>query len=278
MTGRVFDIQRFSVYDGPGIRTNVFFKGCPLRCLWCHNPESQSLAPELMFYAYKCKGCGKCAEICGNTHTPRCTACGKCVKVCENGAREIAGYDISAGDVLAKVLRDRPFYSTSGGGVTLSGGEPFAQPEFALEILALCKENGIHTAVETCGFTPMEIIKKAAPLTDLFLFDIKGIDGELHIKNTGVSNRIILENARYIMAEKLPVRFRMPYIPGFNDGEFEAVREFTRGFDLELMAYHTTGSGKYDALGREYVPADMPAADKKAVAALAGENGAIFNY
>lgn len=278
MTGKVFDIQRFSVYDGPGIRTNVFFKGCPLKCLWCHNPESQSFKPQLMFYAHKCTVCGKCREICNNTHTPRCNACGKCAEICENGARQISGYDISSEDVLKKVLRDKPFYETSGGGVTLSGGEPFAQPDFALEILSLCKENGLNTAVETCGFVSAEIIEKAAPVVDLFLFDIKGIDEDLHMKNTGVSNSLILRNAEYIMKNGLPVRFRMPYVPGFNDGELPAISEFTKGFGLELMAYHSTGVGKYSALGRDYIPGEMPDADKSSVDNIAKQYGAIFNY
>lgn len=276
MTGRIFDVQRFSIYDGPGIRTAVFFKGCPLRCLWCHNPESQRPGPELLFYAHKCVGCGKCAAVCANTHTPQCTGCGRCAAVCAHGAREISGYDAAAEDVLQTVLRDRAFYETSGGGVTLTGGEPLAQPDFAGELLEICRANGLRTAMETSGHAPWETLSRLLPLLDLVYFDIKGIDPVLHEKNTGVSNGRILDNAGRLKAAGANVIFRMPYIPGFNDGELEAVRAFAGEFPLQLMPYHATGEGKYAALGRAYPAAGTQPPEKAFMTALAARYGAIY--
>ena len=276
MTGRVFDIQRFSIHDGPGIRTAVFFKGCPLRCAWCHNPESQSPRPQLMFYAHKCTGCGKCAGVCANTHTPACTGCGRCAAVCRSGAREISGQEISAEEVTEKVLRDRAFYETSGGGVTLTGGEPLSQPDFAREILERCRDSGVNTAIETSGYAPWETLERLLPLLDHVYYDIKGIDPALHKRNTGVSNERILTNAERLKASGADVTFRMPYIPGFNDGELAAVKAFAGGFPLQLMPYHATGEGKYAALGRPYPAAGTIAPDRAFMTALAAEYGVIY--
>jgi len=254
MTARIFDIQRFSLHDGPGIRTTVFLKGCNLRCLWCHNPESQSGEKELMHYFEKCTGCGRCKSYCERAFTENCTKCGSCAKVCPFNAREQSGKDVETDDIIKTALRDTPFYGTSGGGVTLSGGEPLLQADAAFEILSACKEKGVHTAVETAGNVPFEVIKKMIPVTDLFLFDIKGIDEKKHKTNTGVSNRLILENARLSASEGALIRFRMPYIPGYNSDEASAVAELAKslGSPLELMAYHRLGEGKYKALSREY--------------------------
>lgn len=252
MTGMIFDIQRFSLYDGPGIRTNVFLKGCPLRCLWCHNPESQNSKKELLFYKSRCTGCGKCREICSRAGTDQCVACGMCVDICPSGAREISGREASVEEIIAEVLRDKSFYDSSGGGVTITGGEPLAQPGFVFEILSECRKNGIHTAVETSGFANEKIIKRLKDEADLILYDIKGIDEELHKRNTGVSNSVILKNASFLMESGANVIFRMPYIPGYNDGEIEKISLFTKGFPFEIMAYHKTGISKYDSLGRNY--------------------------
>lgn len=276
MTGRIFDIQRFSIHDGPGIRTAVFFKGCPLRCAWCHNPESQSPRPQLMFYAHKCTGCGRCAGVCPNTHTAACTGCGRCADVCRSGAREISGYEITPEEALRTVLRDRAFYETSGGGMTLTGGEPLAQPDFARELLRLCREQGVNTAVETSGFAPWEALEGLLPLLDHVYYDIKGIDPALHRRNTGVSNEVILANAERLKQSGANVVFRMPYIPGFNDGELAAVRAFTEGSPLQLMPYHDTGAGKYAALGRDYPAAAAAAPERAFMTALAEETGAIY--
>ena len=277
MTGRVFDIQRFSIYDGPGIRTAVFLKGCPLRCRWCHNPESQRAAPELLFYAHKCVSCGACAAVCGNTHTPECTACGRCVAVCSHGAREISGYEITPEDAMAKALRDRPFYETSGGGVTLTGGEPLAQPAFAGALLRLCRDNGVNTAMETCGYAPWQTLEALLPLVDHLYFDLKGIDPALHERNTGVANDRILENAERVKRAGVNVTFRMPYIPGCNDVELAAVKAFAGAFPLQLMPYHATGEGKYAALGRPYPAAGTVPPEREFMTALAERHGAIYD-
>lgn len=252
MTGTIFDIQRFSIYDGPGIRTNVFFKGCNLRCQWCHNPESQSVKPQLMFYSEKCVGCGKCAELCGNTFTENCTACGRCVSVCAHGARKVSGRTADADEIVAAVLKDKEYYKTSGGGVTLSGGEPLLQADFAAEILRKCKENGIHTAIETAAHVPWTAFEKTLPFLDLVLCDIKAADDGIHRQYTGVSNALILQNVKKLMESGTAVRFRTPVIPGINDKEPEKIAKLIRGADYELLAYHTTGVGKYAALNKEY--------------------------
>lgn len=252
MDGKIFDIQRFSIYDGPGIRTNVFFKGCNLRCLWCHNPESQQMREQLLFRRDKCIGCGKCTALCGNTFTENCTACGKCVEGCPASAREISGRTMTADAVVEAVLRDRAYYETSGGGVTLSGGEPLLQADFALEILRQCKANGLHTAVETAANVPWQTFEKVLPYLDLVLCDLKCIDEEKHKALTGVSNKTILENAEKLKHSDVQLLFRMPVIPTCNDDEAEKVAAFAGDTPLEILAYHETGCGKYDALGMEY--------------------------
>ena len=280
MTGTIFDIQRFSIHDGPGIRTTVFFKGCDLRCLWCHNPESQSPKPELMYYKEKCVGCGECKKICPRAFTADCIAEGKCVPACRHGAREISGRTESAQSVAATVLRDKAFYAQSGGGATLSGGEPLLQADFAAELLSILKENGVHTAVETAGNVPFFVFEKITPLVDLFLYDIKGLDPEKHKRNTGVSNERILENARALAETGKEILFRMPYIPGYNDAEAPAVADFARslGKDLELMAYHEIGAGKYAALGREYPTPDAAPPSPAFMKTLAEKIGARYEW
>lgn len=277
MKGFIFDIQRFSIFDGPGIRTNVFFKGCDLRCRWCHNPESQRQEPQLMFYAEKCVSCGKCTALCGKAFTPACSACGKCSAVCPRGARKISGYEESADVIIAKVLRDKEFYNTSGGGVTLSGGEPLLQADFAAEILRGCKEAGIHTAIETAAHVPAEAFKKVMPFTDLFLCDVKCVDAALHKELTGADNARILANAEALKKSGREVLFRMPVIPGLNDHEVARVKEFAGDFPLELLAYHKTGCGKYDALCMPYTASDIEPPAKETMQALADTVGAIYN-
>lgn len=276
-SGSIFDVQRFSIHDGPGIRTTVFFKGCNLRCRWCHNPESQVSAPQLLFYAHKCVGCGACLAVCQKTHTPACTACGRCAEICRHGAREISGYTATAEEIAALALRDRAYYETSGGGVTLSGGEPLLQPDFAFALLRLCKEAGVHTAVETAANVPWPVFDRLLPFIDLVLCDVKGADPALHQKNTGVNNRLILENVEKLKQSGKTIRFRMPYVPGYNDAELPAVRALTEGFPLELMAYHAIGASKYAALGWDYPCADVAPPEKATMAALAARHGAIFD-
>ena len=278
MDGRIFDIQRFSIYDGPGIRTNVFFKGCNLRCPWCHNPESQSAKRQLLFYKNKCVGCGKCAEICDKTFTADCIACGRCAEVCAHGARRISGDIMSADEIVEVVLSDVEFYKTSGGGVTLSGGEPLLQPEFAAEILKKCRKNGIHTAVETAADVPWKSFEAVLPYLDLVLCDIKAMDEDTHIKCTGTSNKRILENAEKLKKSAVKVVFRTPVVPGYNDCEVEKIAEFCSPCEYELLAYHSTGCGKYDALNMSYTLEDVEPPSRDFMEKLAEKTNAIYNY
>ncbi len=251
--GRIINIQRFSIHDGPGIRTTVFLKGCNLRCLWCHNPESQHPKPQRMFYRHKCIGCGECSRVCEKAMLNQCDNCGKCIEVCQHGARELAGREITTEELFAEIMKDQAYYATSGGGVTFSGGEPLLQPEFMETMLRMCKEAGVHTAVETAGNVNWQTIANLLPYVDLFLYDIKAVDGQAHKRCTGVENDQILGNARKLM-EICPekILFRMPVVPGYNDSLVAEVATFTEGFPLELLPYHATGMGKYDALGVKY--------------------------
>lgn len=261
-TGRVFDIQRFSIHDGPGIRTTVFLKSCPLRCLWCHNPESMSLRPLLSFAAAKCIACGSCVEVCpngvhmfddGGRHLllrERCELCRDCVEVCPSGALEIAGRDVSVSDVLEDVLRDRPFYEESGGGMTLSGGEPLLQIDFAEALLRRAKGEGLHTAVETAGFVPFDRLSRVAPHTDLFLYDLKETDDARHRRFTGVPASRIEANLRALHGQGAAILLRLPIVPGLNDRaeHFRAVAELAGELPgllgVEVMPYHSLGIGK----------------------------------
>lgn len=278
MDGKIFDIQRFSIYDGPGIRTNVFFKGCNLHCLWCHNPESQSAKKQLLFYREKCVGCGKCSEICKKTFTDDCIACGKCAEVCAHNARKISGRTASSDEVVNEVLKDIEFYRTSSGGVTLSGGEPLLQPDFAADILKKCKGHDIHTAIETAADVPWQSFQKVLPYLDLVLCDIKCIDEENHIRCTGVSNRRILENAEKLKKSSVNVIFRTPVIPTYNDGEIEQIAKFCSPCEYELLAYHNTGCGKYTALDIPYALENIEPPSKDFMENLAKKSNAKYNY
>lgn len=279
MDVKIFDIQRFCIHDGPGIRTTVFFKGCPLRCKWCHNPESQRSQSELMFYADKCTGCGRCREVCEKAFTDACKTCSelKCVDVCRSSAREKSGRTASTDEIVNTALRDIEYYRTSGGGVTLSGGEPLMQADAALEILKRCKQAGLHTAVETAGFIPRENLEKVMDYVDLFLFDIKGIDSVRHKENTGADNTIILENADFLRKNGREIRFRMPVIPGFNDGEIKAAAEFAGNIPLEILGYHIIGNGKYKSLSRQDEIIDSTPPEQDEMKALADKYSVIYN-
>jgi pyruvate formate lyase activating enzyme len=265
--GIVFNIQRYSIHDGPGIRTTVFLKGCPLRCYWCQNPESQRKKPEILLFKEKCTLCGQCVTVCpagasrlsaeGSViDRSKCLGCGQCAEACPNEARKLAGACMTLDEVMEEVQKDASFYKNSGGGVTLSGGDPVAQPVFALAILQRCQEAGLHTALETSGYTRWTTMEKLLAYTDLVLFDIKHMDAAKHRQGTGRSNAIILENARRISQLK-PLRIRVPLVPGFNDSA-EAVREiasFVRdrlGFvDIDLLAYNKLGEVKYERLDKK---------------------------
>ena len=257
----IFDIQRNSYVDGPGIRTTVFFKGCNLRCKWCHNPESQSFEKQMMFYKDKCTGCGKCSEVCPN-HLQSCDFCGKCELYCPAEARKICGREYTSDEVLAEVTKDKAFYDNSGGGVTFSGGECMLQLDFLCEILKKCKAAGIHTAVDTAGNVPWKSFEKILPFTDLFLYDIKAFGAELHRKGTGVSNELILENLKNLSG-RADIIVRIPVIGGYNDNdeEIRQIADFLKQIKIikaELLPYHAMGEHKYTALGRNTESFNVP--------------------
>jgi len=267
-TGRVFEFQRFSLHDGPGIRTTVFLQGCPLRCVWCHNPEGIPTHPLISFQVERCVGCGHCFNLCPQgAHAiveglhlldrERCEVCGTCVDGCYARAIEGVGRPMSVAQVLEVVRRDRPFYQASGGGLTLSGGEPALQIGFVLALLQAARDEGIHCCVETCGFGPAEHFAALLPLVDLFLFDLKEMDEERHRAFTGVPNRPILENLRLLHNRGACLRLRLPLVPGYNarPDHFAAVAELVRALPnlegVELMPYHRLGADKRKRLGLE---------------------------
>jgi pyruvate formate lyase activating enzyme len=259
--GVIFNVQRFSVHDGPGIRTTVFLKGCPLRCLWCHNPESLAFAPELTVAVGRCLACGACEAVCSRHATweasrVRCRVCGQCVEACPSGARQILGRQWNVDELMAAVQRDRDFYEASGGGVTFSGGEPLAQPEFLGAALTACHRDGLHTALDTCGFGPREALLEKAALADLVLFDLKALDDAVHLELTGVSNELILANLEELGTVHPAIWLRVPVIAGVNDGAaaIEAMAELAAGLPgvrrVSLLPYHGTGAAKIQRLGR----------------------------
>ena len=259
----IFDIHRCSTSDGPGIRTTVFFKGCNLKCAWCHNPESQEFKPQMMFYKDKCTGCGKCNEVCP---TPKnCTLCGKCSFYCPIDARKVCGKEYTVDEVFDEIIKDKAFYENSSGGVTFSGGECMLQMDFLIEILKKCKENGIHTAVDTAGHIPFQSLEKILPYTDLFLYDIKMFDSQKHKKYTGVGNELILENLKKLFKSKAKIWIRIPIISDINDSveEMQKIKDFLdengKPEKIELLPYHAMGENKYSAIGKEaqrFVPPD----------------------
>ena len=271
--GLVYNIQGYSIHDGPGIRTTVFMKGCPLNCKWCANPESINDFPEILYNKEKCVKCYRCVEICphGAVTFPGkgefisidreiCKDCLEhtCVKECYQGALEIAGSYMTTEELLKEVGKDLIFYRNSGGGVTLSGGDPTAQPEFALQIFKGCKKKGIHTALDTCGYVPWEILKDILEYTDLLLYDIKHMDPDIHTDMTGVSNELILQNLEAVFsAAKVPTNIRVPVIPGYNNSKenIKATARFVKELGankVNILPYHRLGMGKYARLGRKY--------------------------
>jgi pyruvate formate lyase activating enzyme len=270
-SGTIFDIRRYSIHDGPGIRTTVFLKGCALSCWWCHNPESQISEPELIVRESRCIRCGACVEACGRgaavlgaggpeTDRAKCEDCASyaCATVCFAGAREVAGREMSVDQVIEVAARDLPFYEDSGGGVTLSGGEPLLQADFAAALLAALKGRGIHTALDTCGHAPWEALDRLRGDVDLFLYDVKLVDDERHRRFTGVSNRRILANLAALAERGHRIVLRLPVIPGINDDEanIRAVATLAARLPhlagLDLLPYHRIGVDKYARLDRKY--------------------------
>ena len=279
-TGIIFNIQRYSIHDGPGIRTTVFLKGCPLHCWWCQNPESQLNGQEMVFWGDKCIGCGVCSTICPSgaiqiqkgipvTEKEKCILCGKCVEKCPALAREIIGKKLSIEEVIKEVEKDLVFYEESGGGVTFSGGEPMGQFEFLEGLLNGCREKKIHTAVDTSGHISWRCLKKISPKVDLFLYDLKIMDSKKHQEYTGVSNEIILENLKKLSSVHNNIFIRFPVIPGINDdsqniketGEFLSSLKIAQ---VNLLPYHYIGIDKYRRLGRTYhLAATQPPSEEK---------------
>ena len=271
ITGLVFDFQRFSIHDGPGIRTMVFLKGCPLHCAWCQNPESISRDPEIMLIQNNCIDCGKCIEICpddavGNSpegnrtiDRSRCIVCGECLKVCYANTINISGRYLSVSEVLDVVERDRKFYERTGGGVTFSGGEPTTQAAFLMELARQAKASDLHTAIETCGHFRWDALVDVFNYIDLVLYDIKHMDPEKHYRLTGVRNHLILENLGRVASLGVPVRVRLPLIPGLNDSEtnIRATAAFAADLPnleaLDILPYHRLGESKWGELDQKYL-------------------------
>lgn len=283
----VFNIQRYSINDGPGIRTTVFLKGCPLHCLWCHNPESISTDQEIVLREDRCIRCGSCIECCSQhairnesnlivTSCEKCIRCGNCVEVCYAGGREIAGKEMSVEDVVKEIEKDIIFYNRSTGGVTFSGGEPFLQHLFLKSLLENCKSKNIHTAVDTAGFVVENILNGFENLIDLFLYDIKTVDDFKHRMFTGGSNKIILDNLRFLINQGNNIIIRVPVIPGFNNNlhDMKLVGEFVDSLknisEIHLLPYHKSGTEKYKRLGIKFEMNDEPP-DSTAMELIAAE-------
>jgi pyruvate formate lyase activating enzyme len=285
LRGIVTNIQRFSIHDGPGIRTTVFLKGCNLRCFWCHNPETLSRDPELQLFPDRCIGCGECFERCpqgAHVMTDKgrlflrelCQACGTCVETCYAQSLLLVGECKTVDEVVDEVLRDLPFYETSGGGVTLSGGEPLLQLDFSYAILERCRQEGLHTAIETAANFPWERVASILPVTDLVMMDVKLMDAERHKAATGVSNARILENAMRLGQEAPALIIRTPIVPGVNDTpeDVAAIAEFAAGLPnllyYELLPFHPMASGKYDSLDIDYRARELKSPPKEQMDAL----------
>ena len=280
--GTIFDIQRNSYVDGPGLRTTVFLKGCNLRCKWCHNPEGLSGKVQYVHYPALCTGCGTCRAVCscsaleeiGHPDAEKCTLCSRCVTYCPSGAIRVYGQNVTAGDTAALLARDKGFYEASGGGATFSGGECMLQIDFLEAAASLCRENGVSVAVDTAGCVPFDRFERMMPLTDWFLYDLKAFDADVHRALTGADNALILDNFRRLVCsvpEK--VILRIPVIPGANDGaesggQIEKLTAFVRTLPrparIELLPYHRLGESKRDALGADNFSSEIPSEDHMA--------------
>ncbi len=294
MTAKIFDIQRFCLHDGPGIRTTVFFKGCPLRCVWCHNPESQQMKTQLMFFENKCVQCGRCIPVCSarelqdgklQLNRNKCTLCEKCISVCPAQANKIIGQEAETDEIIQTVLRDRPFFGENGG-MTLSGGEPAMQPDAALELIEKADRNGINTVIETSGCGQTAFFEQAVQFPVLFYYDLKAISAEKHKALTGADNALILYNLEHLFLQNARVVLRLPLIPGFNDSadDLRLTEHFLsehKSFyeEAQIMKYHILGKTKANAIGQTWNAPDKNAQQEQAkqwLAALNAEDNKII--
>lgn len=277
--GIIFDIKRYAVHDGPGIRTTVFLKGCPLRCLWCHNPEGISISKEIMYFEYKCIKCKTCEYLCplnaiefidGKHYINRdlCNLCEACVENCPSGALSIVGKEVGVNELFEEIEKDVLLYDSSGGGVTFSGGEPLFQHKFLKEVLKKCKEKKIHVALDTSGYTSKEILESIIPYVDLFLYDFKIFDDEKHKKYTGVSNKLIKENLKFLTKKNKEIIVRIPWIPGVNDNEIQKIFDFLYSLknikEVHLLPFHDVRE-KYERLGKKYLMSRVKSNSEKVI-------------
>ena len=277
---KITGIKRFAVHDGDGIRTTVFFKGCPLNCAWCHNPEAISFERQIGYYAHKCIGCGECAKVCKN-HTfkdgvhifdrTKCTVCGHCAEVCPVSSLELYGEEMDTKSLCEILKTDKPFYDSSGGGITLSGGECLMFPKECREILSEMKKCGINTAVDTCGYVKRESLDEVMEYTDVFLYDLKAFDDNVHVRCTGKSNEIILENLEYLNLCGKNIEIRIPYVPGYNSDQIDKIHEYVKNMNsvkkVKILPYHNLAGSKYTALGLKYIQPDIPLPNEADIAA-----------
>ena len=264
--GVILGVDQTALHDGPGVRLNIYVKGCPLRCDWCHSPDSQRFEPEIAWYASRCSKCGRCVEACpeglrgfdrlAEEARVRCTLCGRCVNICPCGALSVRGYETTAGDMAVEAAKLKPFFKRTGGGVTLTGGEPTAQADFAFAVAALCRAEGVHVAMETCGHASWETFERLAPVVDLFLYDVKHVADDLHRKHTGVPAERILANLERLVIAGESVVARVPLVPGFNDSD-DAIRRIAGRLhdlgvvEITLLPFNPATSGKYSWIRRE---------------------------
>lgn len=292
----IFNIQKCSIHDGQGLRTNVFFKGCPLRCKWCSNPESQSYKKEIMEFPKKCIACDACKNVCPESaislvdgemkiNRQLCSECFKCTDFCYAESKELIGKEMSAMEIFNEVNKDRFFYMQKGGGVTFSGGEPLTQPDLLAETAMLCRKNRLNVTIETCGFGVYDEFKKALPYIDSMFFDVKHIDPDIHKELTGFDNEVILTNLKAISSHGIPITVRTPVVPGCNDSEenIVSIAEFIKDIpnvqEYELLPYHNLGESKYKALGREYTLADTnPPSDEQIISLVKLANHVLKPY